>query len=382
MLTEIAGEDTVLKIECFLKKVKKVYWDNRNRKMTETTTLSPLVSIIVPVYNVERYIKRCVDSLRRQTLQNIEIILVDDGSKDNSGCLCDELAQQDAKIHVIHKQNAGQGLARNDGLNIAKGRYVLFIDSDDFIEPDTCEKLSDRMEREQADLCSFGYQIETPQGELFYRAQLKEQCYENEAIQKRFVLHFFGDSADDEEMRGVSACMTMFRRSVIETGKIRFRSEREYFSEDTIFNLDFCLLAKKAVIDSGCYYHYCQNEASFSHAYRPDRFHLTEVLANVLKEYAGRYGIEKETQERIRRMVWVSLMECVKQEVRRIGEVPCKTVKKQIESYCSSELVKDAVNGLDAGKFGTAQRIFLWAVKGQRTEAVILLAWLRNRKGL
>ena len=158
--------------------------------MTETTSLAPLVSIIVPVYNVERYIKRCVDSLQGQTLQNIEIILVDDGSKDNSGRLCDEFAQQNSKIHVIHKQNAGQGLARNDGLNIAKGRYVLFIDSDDFIEPDTCEKLSDRMEREQADLCSFGYQIETPQGELFYRAQLKEQCYENEAIRKRFVLHF------------------------------------------------------------------------------------------------------------------------------------------------------------------------------------------------
>ena len=145
--------------------------------MMESAISKPLVSIIVPVYNVERYIKRCVDSLQGQTLQNIEIILVDDGSKDNSGCLCDEFAQQDPRIHVIHKQNAGQGLARNDGLNIAKGRYVLFIDSDDFIEPDTCEKLSDRMQREQADLCSFGYQIETPQGELFYRAQLKEQCY-------------------------------------------------------------------------------------------------------------------------------------------------------------------------------------------------------------
>ncbi|MFQ8813155.1 MAG: glycosyltransferase family 2 protein [Gallintestinimicrobium sp.] len=144
--------------------------------MTETTTLSPLVSIIVPVYNVERYIKRCVDSLQGQTLQNIEIILVDDGSKDNSGRLCDEFAQQDPRIHVIHKQNAGQGLARNDGLNIAKGRYVLFIDSDDFIEPDTCEMLSDRMEREQADLCSFGYQIETLAGELFYRAQLKNSA--------------------------------------------------------------------------------------------------------------------------------------------------------------------------------------------------------------
>lgn len=101
--------------------------------MMESAISKPLVSIIVPVYNVEHYIKRCVDSLRGQTLQNIEIILVDDGSKDNSGSLCDELAQQNPRIHVIHKQNAGQGLARNDGLNIAKGRYVLFIDSDDFI---------------------------------------------------------------------------------------------------------------------------------------------------------------------------------------------------------------------------------------------------------
>ena len=103
--------------------------------MMESAISKPLVSIIVPVYNVERYIKRCVDSLRGQTLQNIEIILVDDGSKDNSGCLCDEFAQQDSKIHVIHKQNAGQMCIR-DRCGDRRGRAVYTNGS--FRKPGGC----------------------------------------------------------------------------------------------------------------------------------------------------------------------------------------------------------------------------------------------------
>lgn len=158
--------------------------------MMESAISKPLVSIIVPVYNVERYIKRCVDSLRGQTLQNIEIILVDDGSKDNSGCLCDEFAQQDSKIHVIHKQNAGQGLARNDGLNIAKGHYVLFIDSDDFIEPDTCEKLSDRMGTGAGRSVQLRLSDRDAAGRAVLPGAVKRTVLRKRALRKRFVLHF------------------------------------------------------------------------------------------------------------------------------------------------------------------------------------------------
>ena len=96
-----------------------------------------LVSVIVPVYNVEKYLNRCVDSLVQQTYHNLEIIMVDDGSKDNSGRICDLLAKQDKRIKVIHKLNGGLASARNAGIKKANGQYILFVDSDDWIELDT-----------------------------------------------------------------------------------------------------------------------------------------------------------------------------------------------------------------------------------------------------
>lgn len=100
-----------------------------------------LISIIVPVYNVEKELDRCVQSLRHQTYKKIEIILVDDGSPDNCPKLCDEYAKQDCRIKVIHKQNGGLSEARNVGLNVAEGNYILYVDSDDYIQLDACEKL-------------------------------------------------------------------------------------------------------------------------------------------------------------------------------------------------------------------------------------------------
>lgn len=342
----------------------------------------PIVSVIVPVYNVEKYLERCIRSLQGQTLKRIEILLIDDGSTDGSGQLCDTLAKTDERIHVRHKKNAGQGLARNDGLTAAKGDYVLFVDSDDYIEPDTCLRLSLVMREQKADLCCFGYQIETPEGELFYRARLTADCYEGEAVRRRFALHFFGDDPKDEKLRGVSACMTMFRRSIIQEHGIRFPSEREFLSEDTIFNLDFCLYAQKAVVLPSYFYHYCQNPDSFSHAYRPDRFALTVVLCRTLFSYAARYGVEEETKNRIRMALWVSLMECIKQETKRIGQVPLKTVRQRVIEFCDDPLTRDALEGLPAGEFPAKQRMFRMLLRRRMFLAALFAAWLRNRQGL
>ena len=103
--------------------------------------MDPLVSVIVPVYNVEKYLRRCVDSIIAQTYENIEVILVDDGSTDRSGNLCDEYTHLDNRIQVIHKTNGGLSDARNTGLRTAKGDYILYIDSDDFVDEDIVEEL-------------------------------------------------------------------------------------------------------------------------------------------------------------------------------------------------------------------------------------------------
>ena len=111
-----------------------------------------LISIIIPVYNVEQYLSRCIDSVINQTYKNLEIILIDDGSTDDSGEICDEYALKDNRIKVMHKQNGGVSSARNEGLDISKGNYIGFIDSDDFIEKDMYEFLYDLLTKNNCDI--------------------------------------------------------------------------------------------------------------------------------------------------------------------------------------------------------------------------------------
>ena len=123
--------------------------------------MKPLISIIIPVYNVEQYIEKCVDSLTGQTYNNIEIILINDGSTDDSGAICDELAKKDDRIVVLHQENAGVSAARNNALDIMKGDYVTFVDSDDYVDDHFIECLYTALESNNADISTCGhYRVE------------------------------------------------------------------------------------------------------------------------------------------------------------------------------------------------------------------------------
>lgn len=127
-----------------------------------------LVSIVVPVYGVEQYLKKCVDSILNQTYQNLEIILVDDGSPDRCGSICDEYAKRDNRIQVIHKQNGGLSDARNEGAKYAKGKYLIFVDSDDYVDEKLIEKTVAAAEKYQADMVVFDFS-EVENGEVIRR---------------------------------------------------------------------------------------------------------------------------------------------------------------------------------------------------------------------
>ena len=134
----------------------------------------PEISIIVPVYNVEPYLRQCLDSVLAQSFANFELILIDDGSKDNSGAICNEYAARDDRIHVIHQKNKGQGYARNVGIDQAKGKYIIFLDSDDYWLPSTLEILYAEAERNQTQVIVFGARLfwedeEESKTDRFYR---------------------------------------------------------------------------------------------------------------------------------------------------------------------------------------------------------------------
>ena len=117
----------------------------------------PKLSIIVPVYNVEKYIRKCIDFILGKTFKDFELILVDDGSPDNCGEICESYARNDNRIRVIHRANGGLSAARNTGLSYATGKYIGFVDSDDYVSPVMYEKLINSIEKHNADICKCGY---------------------------------------------------------------------------------------------------------------------------------------------------------------------------------------------------------------------------------
>lgn len=142
----------------------------------------PLISIIIPVYKTEPYLRKCLDSVAGQTYKNLEIIIVDDGSPDDCGAICDEYAVRDKRITVIHQENGGISAARNSGMDIATGAYFGFVDSDDWCEPDMYEYLMGGIEAYGADICCCDYTQHGGRANLFYHSPDTEVLSQNEAL--------------------------------------------------------------------------------------------------------------------------------------------------------------------------------------------------------
>lgn len=337
------------------------------------------ISIIVPVYNVEAYLERCIDSLIHQTMKEIQVILVDDGSTDKSPEICDAYAQKDSRILVIHKSNEGQGIARNYGLEKALGEYVCFLDSDDYYELNTCETLYKHLKETNADLCCFGYQIDDKDGNLVRRPLIREKIYKKEEVRKDFILHYFGDLPEDENLRGFSSCMSIFRMPIIKDYKLEFPSERKVLSEDTIFSLEFCKHASIVATLPQVFYHYCQNAASFSQGYRKDKFEKTKVLYNILKKYTEEFQIEEETRIRLAMLIWVNLMACLKQETRRIPEAGRKKVLKNIKIMCKDEMSQRELMKLRKTSLPLQQKILLFCVTNKLPGLAMEIAYIRAK---
>lgn len=205
---------------------------------------NPYYSVIIPVYNVEKNIKRCVESVLAQSFEDFELILVDDGSSDNSGELCEKYATQDERIIVIHQKNQGVSVARNEGLKKATGKYVVFIDSDDFVKKDLLYNLN----QSDTDLVLVGF------SDFYDNKVTKNILSANEHWEinsDEGILKFLKTSG------AVFVWGKRYKKSIIDENNIKFRDDMK-FSEDIIFNNDYILKTHTVVnIEWSGYYH-CQ----------------------------------------------------------------------------------------------------------------------------
>lgn len=234
---------------------------------------SGLISVIIPVYNVEKYLARCVDSLLSQTYGEIEIILVDDGSKDHSGSICDQYAQKDARIQVIHQQNKGLPGARNAGLRMAKGAYIGFVDSDDYIEKDMYRSLLTLLLDNDAEIAAGGVIRESSQGKETDRtASCRLAVFSPEdAISSALDANLY-------HSLGIYVWNKLYDASLFSRG-LQF-DESLVVGEDNLFMVSAFAMARKIVFSSDCFgYHYIANETSLT--LQPfSRKRLKEIEAN------------------------------------------------------------------------------------------------------
>ncbi len=237
----------------------------------------PLISVIVPVYNVEKYLKKCVESIQNQTYKNLEIILVDDGSPDNCPQICDELAAMDERIRTVHRQNGGQSAARNSGLSVAKGEWIAFVDSDDYIDNDMYEKLYQAVENNQADLAVCGARIVNEVGDLLSpnKGNGEVKCYVGQDGYGQLI-----------PTLNNSVWNKLFQKELI--GELLFPVGCVH-GEDFIFLLEYLRNVKKIAIVNEEKYNYLQRQGSITNSgfskRKLDEIRSKDQIFEIVSEY-------------------------------------------------------------------------------------------------
>ena len=248
------------------------------------------ISVVIPIYNVEKYLRRCVDSVINQTYSSLEIILVDDGSPDQCPAICDEYAEQDKRIKVIHKTNGGLASARNAGMKIATGKYLFFVDSDDWLDPEGLEKLYHLAEEHNVDFVRYRSVRENWPGlpphypTLIGKArEMRGGYYSRDDIKKEILPRLFATSSLTLGPI-VGAWGSLYRMSLLKDNNIQFHEDIKY-SEDVLFSAEVVTNTNNFYyLDEGGIYHYFYNDSSISKSFRKDRWESCKAMIRISEE--------------------------------------------------------------------------------------------------
>lgn len=312
---------------------------------------STLISVIVPVYKVEKMLPRCVDALLSQTYQNTEIILVDDGSPDGSGALCDAYAEKDPRVRAIHKENGGASTARNMGIDLARGEYIVFADSDDWAEPEYLEAMLTLAKKYDVKLVCVGrYDVD---GETGKRTRglcpVQEEKISGKELVKRVFLWDNVDSAPWDKI---------FHRSLLR--EIRFPVGTITEDVPTIYRL--ALEAGEAVLCPRPLYNYFHHGGSvtMAKAITAKTFHYVYHTGNILKDILENHPDLEVPARYLRVRSLLYTMETL----QRAGEEDRKKYQADYEAY-HRELKENVSFIRKSGLFARGDRLMAWMLLGK-----------------
>ena len=338
-----------------------------------------LVSIVLPIYNVEKYLDRCIESVVRQTYKKIEIILVDDGSPDSCPQKCDDWEKMDGRIKAVHKKNAGLGYARNTGIENASGEYICFFDSDDYIAADTIEKAYEAVKKVNADIGIFGFSTVDKNGSVTSTIvpKTKSTKYAGENVLTSFLPDLISWNPDNgvaTDLR-MSAWTALYSMKLIQRNSWRFVSEREIISEDVYSLLDLYRNVKTVVVIPEAFYFYCENETSLTHSYKKDRYNRIKHFYKACIDKCEKLEYSKEVKRRMAYPFTANSIAAMKMIVS--SDLSNTEKKNMIGGIVYDETMQNVVHQMNLKQESITRKILFFSIK---YKMVGLCYWLIKAK--
>lgn len=333
------------------------------------------VSVVVPVYNVEKYLDRCISSIVNQTYRNLEIILVDDGSQDSSPGMCDAWAEKDSRIKVIHKKNEGAGFARNSGMEIASGDYLCFFDSDDCIAPDTVEKACCLAQKEKPDIVIFGAAVVDQQGNVIGKRipTSQQYSYHGDAVRTVVLPDLIDGNHNKSLINNLSLSLwsCIFSMELIRRSKWKLVSEREYVSEDSYSLMALYSQINSVVLLPETLYSYYMTTGSLSHSYKEDMHQRLKVFYGKCIELANELNYSDEVRCRIAGLFLSQEIGAMKQVL--LADMKSSEKYIRIREIVTDEMMQRALADIHWKYHSQAKNMLVWAMRRRWNSAIYLM---------
>lgn len=349
---------------------------------------SPKVSIIIPIYNISQYLSKCLDSLINQTLKDIQIICVNDGSTDNSLSIIQKYANSDNRILLINKKNGGLSDARNVGLQYAEGEYYMFVDGDDWLDLTTCADTYDLAESYNADVVMFSYCKEF--GSHSHNEYIFEEdliVWDKEDILKNIHRRLFGPIGEETSAPHkvdvlVSACMQLYKTKVFKD--LRFYDNRAIGTfEDGLYQIMLYNICNRFVFTKKAFYHYRKNnETSITSSYNPFLYDRWNHLYDILSEFIDKSNYGHIYEEAISNRIAICFITLCLNQTR--SKLPIAKNVERLREILKSPRYHKAMAGLQINEMPPHWKLFFFLAKHNRTFELFLLSrfieYLRLKK--
>ena len=339
---------------------------------------NPKISIIIPCYNVAEYLPKCLDSVINQTYSNLEIICVNDGSSDNSMDILNDYKSKDDRIIIINQENAGASEARNNGLKYVTGEYIMFIDGDDWIELNTCEKAINIIVDKNADIVIWNYISEHPNNPVLKHIFKNDIIFfDSDNVKTILRRRFFGlyqsELAKPENADSIVTIWgKLYKSNLIIDNNIRFVDLKEIgTSEDALFNIEVFKYVNSAVYIPYCLYHYRKdNIASLTSNYKEKLFFQWQHLFDLIEEYIRSNALDESYTEALNNRICLSIIGLglnIMDADKSVNKV------KEIKKIISSERYRKAYKQLTLKYFPIHWKIFFACAKYNFAFGVFIL---------